>query len=162
MTIAVLASYAALDLAGRVTSSRGRTRAIWLSGGATAMGLGIWSMHYVGMLAFELPVPVLYDWPLVLASLLAAVGASAIALFVVSRKTMGVVNAVAGSVCMGGAIAGMHYTGMAANAFACNVPLLGLDGECVSGIGDGDFAGGAAIDVLLPKGKERVQLVEGG
>src|SRR5438477_5949336 len=54
------------------------------------------------------------DWPLVLASLLAAVGASAIALFVVSRKTMGVVNAVAGSVCMGGAIAEMHYTGMAA------------------------------------------------
>src|SRR5437868_5559915 len=114
VTIAVLASYAALDLAGRVTSSRGRTRAIWLSGGATAMGLGIWSMHYVGMLAFQLPVPVLYDWLLVLASLLAAIVASAIALFVVSRRTMGIVSALLGSLCMGGAIAGMHYIGMAA------------------------------------------------
>jgi PAS domain S-box-containing protein len=114
VTIAVLASYAALDLAGRVTSAKGRARTIWLTGGAIAMGLGIWSMHYVGMLAFQLPVPVLYDWPLVLASLLAAIVASAIALFVVSRRTMGIVSALLGSVCMGGAIAGMHYIGMAA------------------------------------------------
>lgn len=50
------------------------------------MGLGIWSMHYVGMLAFSLPISVLYDWPTVLLSLLAAVFASAVALFVVSHK----------------------------------------------------------------------------
>jgi two-component system, sensor histidine kinase and response regulator len=60
--IAVLASYAALDLADRVTAARGTTRALWLGGGATAMGISIWSMHYVGMLAFRLPVPVQYDW----------------------------------------------------------------------------------------------------
>jgi two-component system, sensor histidine kinase and response regulator len=114
VTIAVLASYAALDLAERVTSAHGRARAIWLSSGAIAMGVGIWSMHYVGMLAFQLPVPVLYDWPLVLVSLLAAILASAIALFVVSRETMGKTRALLGSVCMGGAIAGMHYIGMAA------------------------------------------------
>jgi two-component system, sensor histidine kinase and response regulator len=112
--IAVLASYAALDLAGRVTSAKGRARTIWLTGGAIAMGLGIWSMHYVGMLAFQLPVPVLYDWPLVLAFLLAAIVASAIVLFAVSRRTMGILSALLGSVCMGGAIAGMHYIGMAA------------------------------------------------
>jgi len=112
--ISVLASYAALDLAGRVTSSQGRARVLWLGGGATAMGIGIWSMHYVGMLAFRLPIPVEYDWPTVLVSLLAAILASAIALFVVSRKTMGLVRAGVGSVCMGGAIAGMHYIGMAA------------------------------------------------
>src|SRR5205085_2548377 len=63
IAIAISASYAALDLAGRVADSRGVTRTLWLSGGATAMGLGIWSMHYVGMLAFSLPVPVEYDWP---------------------------------------------------------------------------------------------------
>src|SRR5438552_7373370 len=114
VAIAVLASYAALDLAGRVTSAHGRARTLWLSGGAIAMGLGIWSMHYVGMLAFQLPVPVLYDWPLVLVSLLAAILASAIALFVVSRKTMGKTSALLGSICMGAAIAGMHYIGMAA------------------------------------------------
>ena len=112
--ISVMASYAALDLAGRVTSARGRARVMWLCGGATAMGIGIWSMHYVGMLAFRLPIPVQYDWPTVLVSLLAAVLASGIALFVASRKHMGYLLIVVGSVFMGGAIAGMHYIGMAA------------------------------------------------
>src|SRR5262245_3662310 len=86
--IAVLASYAALDLAGRVTFARGKARILWLTGGAIAMGIGIWSMHYIGMLAFRLPFPVQYDWPTVLLSLLAAILASAVALFVVSRKEM--------------------------------------------------------------------------
>src|SRR6202041_144981 len=71
--IAILASYTALDLAGRVTVSRGRARAVWLTGGATAMGIGIWSLHYIGMLAFSLPVSIQYDWPTVLLSLLAGV-----------------------------------------------------------------------------------------
>jgi two-component system, sensor histidine kinase and response regulator len=114
VVIAVLASYAALDLAGRVTSARGATRKIWLTGGAIAMGVGIWSMHYIGMLAFHLPIPVAYDWPTVLVSLLAAVLASAIALFVVSRETMSMAPAIVGSLFMGAAIAGMHYIGMAA------------------------------------------------
>src|ERR1700704_4921829 len=83
VVIAMLASYAALDLGGRVTASRGLLRYIWLTGGAVAMGMGIWSMHYIGMLAYDLPVIVFYNWPLVLLSLLAAVLASAIALFVV-------------------------------------------------------------------------------
>jgi len=114
VVISVVTSYAALDLAGRVTSARDRARTLWLSGGAIAMGIGIWSMHYVGMLAFRLPVPVQYDWPTVVVSLLAAVLASAIALFVVSRTTMGLFRVIIGSVFMGSAIAGMHYIGMAA------------------------------------------------
>ena len=84
--IALLAAYAALDLAGRVTATQGAARSCWLGGGAFALGLGIWSMHYVGMEAFRLPVLVLYDWPTVFVSMIAAVGASGIALFVVSRK----------------------------------------------------------------------------
>ena len=112
--IAILASYAALDLARHVTSAQGRARLLWLTGGASAMGFGIWSMHYIGMLAFRLPIPVQYDWPTVLLSLLAAILASAIALFVVSRSRMGVIRAVLGSIFMGGGIATMHYTGMAA------------------------------------------------
>ena len=112
--IAVFASYAALDLAGRVTSANGRVRLLWLSGGAFAMGIGIWSMHYIGMLALRLPIPVQYDWPTVLLSLLAAILASSIALFVVSRQKMGLVRALVGSLFMGGGIAAMHYTGMAA------------------------------------------------
>jgi two-component system, sensor histidine kinase and response regulator len=112
--IAMMASYAALDLAGRVTSARGVARTLWLSGGATAMGIGIWAMHYVGMLAFRLPVPVEYDWPTVLLSLLAAILASAVALFVVSREKMGLFRAILGSIFMSSGIAGMHYIGIAA------------------------------------------------
>src|SRR5947209_2100184 len=79
VALAIFAAYAALDLAGRVTASRGRARALWLGGGAIAMGLGIWATHYIGMLAFSLPVPVLYHYPTVLLSLLAAIAASAVA-----------------------------------------------------------------------------------
>jgi PAS domain S-box-containing protein len=114
VVIAILAAYAALDLAGRVTSTRSQIRFVWLMGGSLAMGIGIWSMHYIGMLAFHLPIPVLYDWPTVLLSLLAAIFASAIALFVVSREKMGLLRASIGSIFMGGGIATMHYTGMAA------------------------------------------------
>src|SRR5262252_2974640 len=112
--IAVCAAYAALELAGRTTAASGRDRVMWLTGGAAAMGLGIWSMHYIGMLAFTLPVPVLYDWPTVLLSLIAAIFASAVALFVVSRQQMGWGRAFVGSAIMGGGISTMHYTGMAA------------------------------------------------
>src|SRR5580704_16681423 len=112
--IAMFASYAALDLAGRVTAARGWTRAVWLLGGAGAMGTGIWSMHYIGMLAFMLPIPVAYHWPTVLLSLLAAILASVVALGVVSRPKMGAFRALAGSVLMGTGIASMHYIGMAA------------------------------------------------
>jgi PAS domain S-box-containing protein len=112
--IAMFASYAALDLAGRVTATVGWTRAAWLWGGAVAMGTGIWSMHYIGMLAYILPVPVAYHWPTVLLSLFAAIVASAIALYVVSRQTMNAFRALAGSVLMGAGIASMHYIGMAA------------------------------------------------
>ena len=112
--IAMFASYAALDLAGRVTAASGGTRAAWLLGGAGAMGTGIWSMHYIGMLAFILPIPVAYHWPTVLLSLFAAILASVVALSVVSRQKMGWFRALAGSVLMGAGIASMHYIGMAA------------------------------------------------
>jgi NO-binding membrane sensor protein with MHYT domain/signal transduction histidine kinase len=112
--IAMFASYAALDLAGRVTAAGGWTRAVWLLGGAGAMGIGIWSMHYIGMLACMLPVPVAYHWPTVLLSLFPAILASVIALYVVSRRKMGAFQAFAGSVLMGAGIASMHYIGMAA------------------------------------------------
>jgi two-component system, sensor histidine kinase and response regulator len=112
--IAILAAYAALDLAGRVTATQGVARAAWLGGGAIALGLGIWSMHYVGMEALRLPVTVLYDWPTVLVSMIAAVVASGIALFVVSRKTMSTGSTVVASILMGSGIATMHYVGMEA------------------------------------------------
>ncbi len=116
--IAILASYTALDLAGRVTVSRGRSRLVWQTCGATSMGIGIWSMHYIGMLAFSLPVSIQYDWPTVLLSLLAGVFASVVSLFVVSRQKMGQLRALAGSVFMGGAIVALHYIAMSAMRLA--------------------------------------------
>src|SRR5437870_5272964 len=78
------------------------------------MGFAIWSMHYVGMLAFVLPVPVLYHVPTVILSLLAAVPGAAVALYIVSKKTMHRVNTAIAGLCLGGAIVAMHYIGMAA------------------------------------------------
>jgi PAS domain S-box-containing protein len=112
--ISICASYAALDLAGRIAAGSGWIRRVWLLGGATAMGLGIWSMHYIGMLAFHLPVSVRYDVPLVLLSLGAAIFASAIALYTVSLNRLTMLKALCGAGVMGAGIGAMHYIGMAA------------------------------------------------
>ncbi len=111
--VAILASYTALDLGARVTASRGRVRLWWIIGGAWSMGIAIWSMHYLGMLAFRLPVPVQYDWPTVLLSLLTAILGSAGALFVVSRSTVGFLEALVGGILQGGGIVALHYIAMA-------------------------------------------------
>ena len=112
--IAIVASYAAFDLGERVSASDRQRRWAWLSSGAVAMGFAIWSMHYVGMLAFVLPVPVLYHVPTVVLSLMAAVAGAGIALYMVSKKTMRRIHTATAGVCLGGAIGSMHYIGMAA------------------------------------------------
>src|SRR5580704_1558028 len=80
--IAIVAAYAALDLAGNITTARSRMQVVWLACGSIAMGLGIWAMHYIGMEAFNLPDAVdsliQYDWPTVLLSLFMAILASAV------------------------------------------------------------------------------------
>ncbi|MGH8581561.1 MAG: diguanylate cyclase domain-containing protein, partial [Gammaproteobacteria bacterium] len=112
--IAVLASYVALNFAARLTATRGRERFGLLLCGAVAMGTGIWSMHFVAMLAFSLPIPIFYDVPTVVLSHLAAVVAAGVALHVVSREAMGLKSWLLGSVLMGSGIGAMHYTGMLA------------------------------------------------
>jgi PAS domain S-box-containing protein len=114
LAVATAAAYVALDLAGRVTAATGRARRYWLCGGATAMGAGIWSMHYIGMLAYELPVAVRYDVPTVVLSLVPALLASGLALFLVSRRDLSVPATAAGSLVMGLGIAAMHFVGMEA------------------------------------------------
>jgi signal transduction histidine kinase len=127
VAIAIMASYVALDLTGRVSGARGPARRVWWSGGAVAMGVGIWSMHFVGMLAFHLPTPITYDVPLVVLSVLVAVAASAVALAVASQSTLPHIVLVAAGLFMGAAISGMHYIGMAAMRLAATAtwqPLL--------------------------------------
>ncbi|MDQ7977109.1 EAL domain-containing protein [Paraburkholderia sp. SARCC-3016] len=117
--VATLASYTALDLAGRITLQAVlRQRHAWLAGGAAAMGVGIWSMHFIGMLAFSLPIPLGYDLPITGASLAIAFVVSYFALAIVTRRTLSRPRLIAGGVLMGVGIAGMHYTGMAAMRMA--------------------------------------------
>lgn len=112
--VAIAASYTALDLAGRITAARGRTRYAWLAGGSLAMGFGIWSMHFIAMLAYHLPVPMGYHVEEVVLSAAVAVAASLFALLIASGSKGRIVSFLAGGALMGPAIAGMHYIGMAA------------------------------------------------
>jgi PAS domain S-box-containing protein len=118
MLVAMSASYVALELAERVTARRGSARMAWLLCGAAAMGSGIWSMHFTGMLAFRLSVPVTYYWPTVLLSFVIAAASSAVSLYVVSRPKLTFGRAVTSGIAMGLGIAVMHYTGMAAMRMA--------------------------------------------
>lgn len=114
LIVAVLASYTALNMAGRVASTRGRASALWLVGGSVAMGFGIWSMHFVGMLAFRLPIQVGYDLGLTVLSLVIAIVSSAFALWLVCLKELPRRRLAGGALLLGAGIAAMHYTGMAA------------------------------------------------
>lgn len=119
--IAVLASYTALELSGRVTKSQGLARRFWLMGGALSMGMGIWSMHFIAMLAFSVPIFISYNFVIVLISLVAAILASAQALFIVSRPKPSMAALLGGSSSMGLGICIMHYTGMAAMQMPASV-----------------------------------------
>lgn len=112
--IAMLASYTALDMAGRVSAAQGRAARWWLLGGSVAMGIGIWSMHFLGMLAFRLPIPMGYDPLMTLLSLLLAIASSAFALWMVGRSVLSRLRLCVGAVWMGAGVCAMHYTGMAA------------------------------------------------
>ncbi|GAB4294103.1 MAG: hypothetical protein Fur0025_30580 [Oscillatoriaceae cyanobacterium] len=121
--IAVMASYTALDLAGRVTPKRwedegklfgSKSRPVWIVGGAVAMGTGIWSMHFIAMLAFQLPLQVNYDVLLTLLSWVDGMVASGLALLLFSRPKLNLGVLLGGGTLMGLAIVSMHYLGMAA------------------------------------------------
>jgi diguanylate cyclase (GGDEF)-like protein/PAS domain S-box-containing protein len=112
--IAVVASYTAFGFSDVLIASTGRRRRLWLAAGAFSMGFGIWSMHYLGMVAFHIPVQVSYYLPMVAVSLAAAVFASGAALLSVVEQPRSRARFAAGAILMGGGIAVMHYTGMAA------------------------------------------------
>ena len=114
LLVAVLASYTALDLATRIRASHGRAALVWLIGGACSMGVGIWSMHFIGMLAFSLPIPLGYDVAMTALSMVIAAAVSGLALFVVSREALNVRDVAVGGILLGLGIGAMHYTGMAA------------------------------------------------
>ncbi|MDD0974733.1 putative bifunctional diguanylate cyclase/phosphodiesterase [Pseudomonas fontis] len=114
LCVAILASYTALDLTGRIATAKGRAVHFWMAGGALAMGIGIWSMHFIGMLAFTLPIQLGYDLPLTALSLVVAVMSSGFALWLVSQPSLPRRMLALGALIMGAGISCMHYIGMAA------------------------------------------------
>jgi NO-binding membrane sensor protein with MHYT domain len=112
--VACIASHVALDAASRVSSASGNMARFWLIGGAVSMGTGIWSMHFIGMLAFELPTPMSDDVTMTLLSMLVAMLASGFALYTIKRDTLSWRRLLFSGLIMGLGIATMHYTGMGA------------------------------------------------
>jgi diguanylate cyclase (GGDEF)-like protein len=113
--ISVGASYAALSLSERVRAAVTQgCRHMWTIAGAISMGIGVWAMHYLGMLALDMPVPVYYHLPTLLLSLFLAIAAAKVAFAVVSQENTNPRRIIIGGSLMGCGIGGMHYVGMAA------------------------------------------------
>ncbi|HEX2093095.1 MAG TPA: PAS domain S-box protein [Longimicrobiaceae bacterium] len=112
--VATVASYMALSLAGHVAAAQGRARLFWLGGGSITLGVGIWGMHFIAMLAYRLPVPIGYDPGLTALSIVVAIGASFLALLVADRPTVGIGLQAAAGFLMATAVSGVHYIGLAA------------------------------------------------
>ena len=112
--VAVFASYTALDLGARVGVARGLARRVWLVAAAVTMGGGIWSMHFVAMLAFKMPLAMSYDVGLTILSLVVAIFVTSGGFYVISRQNASPRRLVLSGIFMGVGIVAMHYTGMAA------------------------------------------------
>src|SRR5882762_1919973 len=112
--VAAFASYTALDLGGHVATARGLARCVWLVAAAITMGGGIWSMHFVAMLAFIMPTPMSYDIGLTTLSLVVAMFVTGGGFYVISRHSGSLLRLVLSGIFMGLGISAIHYTGMAA------------------------------------------------
>ncbi|MCK5575571.1 MAG: PAS domain S-box protein, partial [Sphingomonadales bacterium] len=113
--IASTASFASFRFAERMTSAADQnSRRLWLFGGAAVMGLGIWAMHFVGMLAYKIPIPVGYSLPITVVSIIPAILASVVSLRMTVRKSVSLKSLLLSGVLMGAGIGTMHFTGMAA------------------------------------------------
>jgi len=111
--IAVLASYVALDYVGRLQAEKTlHAKIYWLLGGSFAMGAGIWSMHFIGMLAFIIPMPMQYDLFWTTSSLLIAIAASGFALYILRNDNLSFADVFKSGILIGLGIAAMHYMGM--------------------------------------------------
>lgn len=119
--IALIGSYVALECVRLMKTRQGVQRHLWFAGGAFLMGLAIWSMHFIGMLALKMSMPVTYDATLSAFSMLAAAIGSGVAFGLLSRKRIGRFHLIAGSVAMGLAIVTMHYIGMASMQMSARI-----------------------------------------
>ena len=118
LVITVFGLYTALDLAGQVIFANKLARKFWLIGGAIALGISIWVMHFIAMLAYQLPIPITYDFSIVLISMVVAIVGAGIGLFLVTQTPLRWQLLASGGFFVGLAILGMHYTAMQAMLLA--------------------------------------------
>jgi diguanylate cyclase len=119
--IAIVDTFVALNLGIRINRAKGTARYIWLLSGAVAMGLGIWSMHFIAMLAFHLSIPVTYNVAIVMISIIPAIVSSGIALYIVSGLSMRKVQVIFSALFMAIGIVCMHYIGMEAMEMGASI-----------------------------------------
>ncbi|MBM7693910.1 diguanylate cyclase (GGDEF)-like protein/PAS domain S-box-containing protein [Peribacillus deserti] len=119
--IAVIASYAALDIGIQINKARKQARFIWLCTGSFIMGMGIWAMHFISMLAYHLSIPVTYNIPLVMISICPAIFSSGLAFYILTRPAKGLSRFMLGALFISAGIVIMHYTGMEAMQMEASV-----------------------------------------
>ncbi len=112
--VAVAGSLTALAHAQRMRESGGRTAWLWMVAGSITLGLAVWSMHFIGMLAFHLPIPLTYDLRLTLFSIVPVIAAALLGFRVLRERHVSIRRLVLVGLLMGIGISAMHYTGMAA------------------------------------------------
>lgn len=136
--IAVFGSYTALELAGQVLLAQGRARQLWLTGGAIALGISIWVMHFIAILAYQLPIPITYDFSIVLISMVVAIVGSGVGLSLVSRQPLSWLMLLSGGIFVGLGIIGLHFTAMTAMLLAAEplykMQLVILSEMCAVGL----------------------------
>lgn len=114
LLVAMFGSFTALSHAQRMRESTGRASWYWLFSGSVTLGMAIWSMHFIGMLAFHLPIQLSYDLKLTLISILPAIAAALLGFYMLRSNKMKIFDIAIGGFVMGIGIASMHYIGMAA------------------------------------------------
>jgi diguanylate cyclase (GGDEF)-like protein len=166
VAIAFLASYVALDLARRVRTPNRKAALVWWAMGSVAMGTGIWSMHFIGMLAFSLPITLGYTIGLTVLSWLAAVATSGVALYLASRGRLTWQRLLGGALVMGAGICAMHYIGMAALDMApgivWNAPLVAASAVIAVGASAAALAIFFWLRGVAPEHATRWQLLAAG
>jgi PAS domain S-box-containing protein len=155
VVVATIGAYVAVEIAQRLQTVWTRRRVLWIFAGALAFGLGIWTMHFVGMLAMQLPILIWYDAPLIFASAIAAIVGSTVAFLIFNRPSLNSWLLLLASVFVGAAIAGMHYIGMAGMRMSGHVIYDPLIVDVSVGVAIiGSFAALALTRSLVRTGSE--------
>lgn len=115
--VAIISAYVTFSYSERYKLSQGNIKLAWLFFGSLVMGMGVWSVHFIGMLAYQVPIVMNYNLTITIASMLPAILAASAMIKTISKKNIDKKTAIKGGILMGGGIGAMHYSGMMAMEF---------------------------------------------